>query len=90
MQRRDFIKWLSGCAAIWPLAAHAQQPDRIRRVGVLMGGAETDPISPARSRAFKQRLHDLGWIEGRNLRLDVLWAAGGAGRLSLDRLLARR
>jgi putative ABC transport system substrate-binding protein len=46
-----------------------------------MGGAETDPISPARSRAFKQRLHELGWIEGRNLRLDVLWAAGDVDRM---------
>jgi putative ABC transport system substrate-binding protein len=79
MRRREFITLVGGAVA-WPLAARGQQSERIRRVGVLMGSAETDPLSPARMRVFKQRLQELGWIEGRNLLLNFLWAAGDADR----------
>src|SRR5262249_19923841 len=65
IKRRDFITLLGGAAAVWPLAARAQQPDRVRRVGVLMGIAD-DPEGQARVMVFKQALHALGWIEGRN------------------------
>jgi putative ABC transport system substrate-binding protein len=73
MKRREFITLL-GAATAWPRAARAQQDGRVRRVGVLMPFAEADPEGQARFAAFQQKLADLGWIEGRNLRLDVRWA----------------
>jgi putative ABC transport system substrate-binding protein len=73
MRRRDFITLLGGAAA-WPLSARAQQPDRIRRVGVLIGLAEDDPESKPRLGAFRQGLEKLGWSEGRNIHLDVRFA----------------
>jgi putative ABC transport system substrate-binding protein len=76
MQRRQFITLLGGAAA-WPLAARAQQPDRVRRVGVLMGIAD-DPEGQARVMVFKQALHALGWIEGRNIQFIYRWSAGDA------------
>jgi putative ABC transport system substrate-binding protein len=79
MQRRDFITVVGGAAA-WPLAAWAQQGDRIRRVGVLMAYAEDDPDAQSWLAAFKQRLVTLGWTEGRNLRIDTFWAAGDISR----------
>ena len=74
MNRREFISLLGGALA-WPLAARAQQPDRVRRVGVLMGIAD-DPEGQARVMAFKQALHALGWIEGRNIQFIYRWSAG--------------
>ena len=74
MKRRELITLLGGAAAAWPLSARAQQPDRIRRVGVLMGIAEDDPDSKARLGAFRQGLEKLGWSEGRNIHLDVRFA----------------
>ena len=71
MRRREFITLLGGAAAAWPLAARAQQqPERMRRIGVLIGTVETDPESQARVAAFEQGLHALGWIVGRNVRID--------------------
>jgi putative ABC transport system substrate-binding protein len=89
MRRREFIR-LGGAAAAWPLAARAQQGGRIRRVGLLMGYAEDDPDAQSWLAAFKQRLAALGWTEGRNLRIDVYWAAGDVGRAraSAKQLLA--
>jgi ABC-type uncharacterized transport system substrate-binding protein len=79
VRRRDFIGLLGGMAAIsWPLAAPAQQGDRVRRVGVLMNLAAEDPVSIARAKTFAQGLQALGWIEGRNVRVDYRWAAGKA------------
>jgi putative ABC transport system substrate-binding protein len=78
MKRRDFITLLGGAAAAWPLAAHAQQPDRMRRIGVLMSLAESDPEAQARVTAFLQGLQTLGWAEGRNVRIDIRWAASDA------------
>jgi putative ABC transport system substrate-binding protein len=80
MQRREFITLLGGAAAAWPLAARAQQDRQVRRVGVLMGYTETDPEGQARLQAFRQGLADLGWVEGRNLRLDVRWAGVDVAR----------
>jgi putative ABC transport system substrate-binding protein len=74
MKRREFMILLGGAAA-WPLAAHAQQPDRVRRVGVLMGIAD-DPEGQARVMVFKQALHALGWTEGRNVQFIYRWSAG--------------
>ena len=75
MRRREFIGLLSSAAA-WPLAARAQQVDRVRRVGVLMGYGEADPEAKALLARFIQGLSALGWVEGRNLRMDVRWAPG--------------
>jgi putative ABC transport system substrate-binding protein len=98
MRRRDFITFLGGAAAAWPLAAHAQQPRRIRRVGVLMNLPADDAESQTRYAAFLQALAELGWAVGRNLRIDVRWGAGDVdlyrkyaaelNSLSLDAILA--
>src|SRR5438093_9006708 len=74
MKRREFMV-LMGCAAACPLAAGAQQPDRVRRVGVLMGIAD-DPEGQARLIVFRQALRTLGWIEGRNVQFIYRWSAG--------------
>src|SRR5215831_18355372 len=73
MRRRDFIKAVAGWTAAWPLAARAQQGDRIRRIGVLSGLPEDDPEGRARIAALQEGLQKLGWSEGRNLRIDVRW-----------------
>jgi putative ABC transport system substrate-binding protein len=81
--RRAFITLLGGAAA-WPLAARAQQSDRVRRIAVLMNNAEDDPEGQARAAAFRQGLQALGWIEGKNLRIDWYWTAGDIGRIRSD------
>jgi putative ABC transport system substrate-binding protein len=80
MRRRDFITLLGGAAAAWPLAARAQQPERMRRIGVLMALAADDPEGQARLVAFAQGLQESGWTDGRNVRIDTRWAAGDADR----------
>jgi putative ABC transport system substrate-binding protein len=65
MKRREFITLLGGAAAGWPFAASAQQADRVRRIGVLMGYAENDPETKARIAAFLQEMQQLGWTDGR-------------------------
>src|SRR5258708_34785492 len=77
MKRRDFITLLGGAAA-WPLAVRAQQPERVRRIGVPMGFAEDDPEAKARLAAFRQGLEKRGWSEGRNVRIDTRFAPAGA------------
>jgi ABC-type uncharacterized transport system substrate-binding protein len=79
MRRRDFIR-IVGSAAAWPLGAHAQQPEGMRRVGVLMNFAENDPAAQARLTAFLQALQQLGWTNGRNVRIDTRWSAGDPER----------
>ena len=79
MRRREVITLLGGAIA-WPLAARAQQPDRMRRIGVLMGIAADDRAGQARLAAFLQGLQQSGWAEGRNIRIDVRWGAGDAER----------
>ena len=81
VNRRAFITLIGGAAAAWPLAARAQQPDRMRRIGVLMAYAESDPEGQARLAAFLQELQQLGWVEGRGVRIDVRWGAGDAERI---------
>jgi putative ABC transport system substrate-binding protein len=80
MRRREFIAGLWGAAA-WPLAARTQQGDRVRRIGVLMSGGENDPVTKLSYSAFTQALASLGWTDGRNVRIDVRWAAGNAERV---------
>ena len=80
MQRRDLIILLGGAAATWPLAALAQQDQRVRRIGVLSALAEDDPESVARRPAFEQALKVLGWTNGSNLRVDYRWAEDDADR----------
>jgi putative ABC transport system substrate-binding protein len=76
VRRRDFLTLLGGAAAAWPLAARAQQTERMRRVGVLMGYGEADPEARALLSEFVQGLSELGWAAGRNLRMDVRWSPG--------------
>ncbi len=78
--RRAFITLVGGAAAAWPLAARAQQGQRMRRIGVLINVSESSPIGQARIAAFMQGLHQLGWADGRNIQIDSRWAAGDAKR----------
>jgi putative ABC transport system substrate-binding protein len=75
MRRRKFITLLGGAAA-WPLAARAQQPDRVRRIGVLMTTSVSDPDAQPRVKAFERQLQELGWIVGRNLQIEYRWGMG--------------
>src|SRR5262249_11851805 len=77
--RRKFLATLGGAAA-WPLAARAQQAERVRRIGVLMPGDADNPDNQARLAAFLQGLQQFGWAVGRNLRIDLRWAAGKVDR----------
>jgi putative ABC transport system substrate-binding protein len=81
MRRRQVIKLLGGAAAAWPLTARSQQSDRMRRIGVLMGYAETDPSAQAQVEALRQGLQKLGWEEGRNILIDVHFPAADAGKV---------
>jgi putative ABC transport system substrate-binding protein len=81
MNKREFMALIGGAAAAWPLAARAQQRDRMRRIGVLMGYAETDPAAQAQVVALRQELQKLGWDEGRNIRIDVRFPGTDAGRV---------
>jgi len=77
MKRREFITLLGGAAAAWPLAASAQQTERVRRIGVLTAATpEDDPDGRARLSAFLQVLQQLGWTDGSNVRLDYRWGLG--------------
>jgi putative ABC transport system substrate-binding protein len=80
LNRREFITLLGGAAAAWPLAVRAQQGERVRRIGLLMNLAAEDPESQRRVTAFVQGLQELGWADGRNLRLDTRWGANDAER----------
>ena len=80
MKRREFISLLGGAAA-WPLAARAQQGERMRRIGVLINLAADDPQGRARGAAIREGLQQLGWIDGRNVQFDYRWAAGDPGRI---------
>lgn len=90
MRRRDFITVFGGAAVVAPLAAHAQQTGGMRRIGVLMGYAATDPAAQAQIAALKQQLQKLGWEEGRNIRIDVRFSAADADRVrtSLKELMS--
>lgn len=81
MRRREFISLIGGAAIAYPLAARAQQPARIRRVGMLMNLSESDVEAQRLITAFREGLTQLGWVDGRNLRMDYRWAGGDIGRI---------
>jgi putative ABC transport system substrate-binding protein len=81
MQRRQFIALLGGAVVAGPLATHAQQSERTRRIGVLLGQAVDDQQGQARIAAFLRALQNLGWIDGRNVRIDIRWGAGNSGEI---------
>jgi ABC-type uncharacterized transport system substrate-binding protein len=81
MKRREFITLLGGAAAAWPLSAQAQQGGGMRRIGVLIQVAEGDPQARIEVAAFLRGLHELGWSEGHNLRIDTRWGGGDADRI---------
>ena len=78
MRRREFITLVGGATAAWPLTARAQQPERVRRVGVLQPAAANDPDAQANNTAFVQGLQKLGWTDGSDVRIDFRWGAGNA------------
>jgi putative tryptophan/tyrosine transport system substrate-binding protein len=78
MRRREFITLIGGAAVAWPLSARAQEPDRVRRIGVLMNRAADDPEVPSRVAGFAQGLAELGWTIGRNVRIEYRWTPGNA------------
>ena len=80
MKRREFITLLGG-TGVWPLAARAQQPDRVRRVGFLISTAETDQEARAWITAFERRFAELGWVDGRNVRIEYRFGEGNATRM---------
>ena len=80
MNRREFVALVGG-AAVWPLGARAQQGNRVRRIGVLMPYDENDPEGKAYVSAFTQALADLGWTDGRNVRMDIRWGGADANRI---------
>jgi putative tryptophan/tyrosine transport system substrate-binding protein len=86
MRRREFIALLGGATVAWPMAARAQQSERMRRIGVLNSLAETDPEAQAWDAAFRRRLDELRWIDGRNIHIDYRWGAGKARQYSHQRL----
>ena len=88
MRRRGFIKLLGGAAAAWPLAARAQQPERMRRIGVLSGVAD-DQEGQARVAALKQGLQELGWTESHNIQIETRFAGADAGPMRADAAASR-
>src|SRR4051794_18051232 len=83
MKRREFITLLSGAAVACPLAVRAQQPERMRRIGVLMDGDESDATPQAFIIALGTGLQKFGWIEGQNVRIESRWAAGDFGKIQM-------
>jgi putative ABC transport system substrate-binding protein len=81
MLRREFITLLGGIAVAWPLVARAHQGNRVRRIGMLMPFDENDPVAKTYVSAFTQALADLGWTDGRNVRMDLRWGRGDANRI---------
>ena len=81
MRRREFITLVGGIVVVWPLAAHAQRSERVRRMGVLMGISEDDTQAGTRVAIFRQALADLGWTEGHNLKIEWRWTSGDIARV---------
>jgi putative ABC transport system substrate-binding protein len=81
MNRREFVTLFGGAAASWPLAARAQQGDRVRRIAMLSPGDENDPLGKSEDSAFMQALADLGWTDGRNMRMDLRWYGDDINRI---------
>ena len=80
MRRREFITLLGGAATMWPIAAHAQQGERVRRIGVLLNMSESDAAASTFVLAFRQGLQEAGWADGHNVRIDMRWGAGDRER----------
>ena len=89
MKRRHFLAGLGFAAATWPVIAHAQQGERVRRIGLLMAGAENDPEHQARLIAFRQALEKLGWNDGTNLQIDTRWSTPDDIRKHASELVAQ-
>jgi putative ABC transport system substrate-binding protein len=83
MRRREFITFVGGATVAWSLAAHAQQPERVRRIGSLTAFAETDMEVQTWYAAFRKRLDELGWVEGHNIHIDYRWGAGNVERMQV-------
>ena len=82
IRRREFVSLIGGAAAVWPLAARSQQPDSMRRIGVLTGGPRRDdPDAQANIVAFLQVLQQLGWTDGRNVRIEYRWGMGDTANI---------
>jgi putative ABC transport system substrate-binding protein len=81
MRRREFVAAVTAVAAVWPFVARAQQPGTLRRIGVLLVLAESDAEAPLRVAALKKGLAEFGWVDGKNVRLDIRWAGGDAQRI---------
>ena len=92
MRRRDLIKGIAGSAAVWPLATHAQQSDRMRHIGVLMAFSENDPEAQSWAAGFREELGKLGWTESHNIQIDTRWATADVESLerSAKQLVARQ
>ena len=80
MRRREFITLLGGVAVAWPIAARAQQPDQMRRVGVLINRRADNPEGHDQVTAFQQAIQKLGWSDGRNIRIDICWGENDVDR----------
>ena len=81
MRRREFITLIGGAAAAWPVAVRAQQPERVRQIGMLNALGSDDPEAQARIAVFEQTLQQLGWVVGRNLRIEIRQIGGDVERL---------
>src|SRR6476619_414903 len=84
MKRRQFISLLGGATVAWPVAAWAQQAERVPRIGVITNFSADDPATQPRLTAFVDRLPQLGWTDGRNVRIDIRWSTGDAERTRSD------
>src|SRR5271169_1221534 len=84
MRRREFLRLVSAGAVAWPLGARAQQTERMRRVGVVMGYAESDPNGQLQVTAFRQQLQKLGWADGSNIRIDLRYAGADQERIRMS------
>src|SRR5215468_9567844 len=80
MRRREFIGFVGGAVPAWPFGAHAQQRDHLRRIGVLMGFADTDEVWQIYLRVFRERLRDFGWVEGQNVKFEYRFSGESAER----------
>ena len=84
MRRRDFIKAIASSSVAWPLAARAQQSERLRHIGVLMAFSESDPEAQSWAGAFREDLAKLGWTEGHNIQIDIRWATAAAASSAIN------
>ena len=88
MRRREFLSLLGGATVAWPLAARAQQGERVRRIGVLIAGlTQNDSEGQLRMAAFRRGLENIGWIEGRNIHIEERWPGDNAARLTKPGLI---